>query len=501
MLKLNGWKIVCIVITFCAATTIVSAAQIFTTLARFDPAVGNNPIYGSLAQGTDGNFYGMTSSGGPNTRSCTGGCGTIFKITTQGTLTDIYSFCAQINCADGYAPFSSLVLGTDGNLYGLAYHGGLNNAGTIFKVTPAGEFSTLHQFCKYLYLTFCLDGEFPETAMIQASNGNFYGTTSEGGSRIGNYGSAFEISPAGEFAEIHAFCVEPGCEDGNIPNGLLQGTDGNLYGTTSYGGLGNAGTVFRMTADGIVTTLYAFCRHFGCLDGARPWGNLVQATDGNFYGTAVVGGKNTCTQGCGTIFKITPQGDFSLFYVFCTQPNCADGFYPFAGLVQGTDGNLYGTASAGGANLATGTIFKITLAGTLTTLYNFCSQPNCADGITPNGGLVQGTDGKFYGMATAGGGGQCKPYGCGTVYSLDVGLGPFVSFVRGAAKQGQQFGILGQGLIGTSSVSLNGTPASFRVESGTLLIATVPDRATSGYVTVTTPGGKLTSNVPFQVIP
>jgi uncharacterized repeat protein (TIGR03803 family) len=348
-------------------------------------------------------------------------------------------------------------------------------------------------------LTFCLDGQYSETPLVQGSNGNFYGSTTEGGSKVGNYGAIFEITPAGEFAKLHAFCTKPACADGNIPSGLVEGTDGNFYGTTSYEGSGDAGTVFRMDPTGHITTLYAFCLLSDCTDGARPWAGLVQATDGNFYGTAVTGGNSTCTQGCGTIFKITPQGDFTLLYSFCSQTNCTDGFYPFAGLIQGTDGNLYGTASAGGSNKATGTIFKITLGGTLTTLYNFCSQPNCADGITPNGGLVQGTDGKFYGMTTGGGTDQCQ-LGCGTVYSLDVGLGPFVTLNPGSGKAGQAGGILGQGLTGTTSVSVNGIPANFTVVSDTFIRATVPAGATTGYVTVTTPSGKLSSNKPLVVI-
>jgi uncharacterized repeat protein (TIGR03803 family) len=178
---------------------------------------------------------------------------------------------------------------------------------------------------------------------------------------------------------------------------------------------------------------------------------------------------------------------------------------PTAGLIQATDGNFYGTTANGGADLADcksdfgidgcGTIFELTPGGTLTTLHSFSST----DGGIPYGGLLQATNGTFYGTTNQGGD-IIEGYTCGTLFSLDMGLGPFVSFVRNPAKVGQKFGILGQGLTGTTNVTLNGIPASFTVKSETLIEATVPPGATTGYVTVTTPSGTLTSNVPFHVI-
>jgi uncharacterized repeat protein (TIGR03803 family) len=212
----------------------------------------------------------------------------------------------------------------------------------------------------------------------------------------------------------------------------------------------------------------------------------VQGTNGNFYGVTGSGG----THEAGTVFEITPQGKLTTLYSFCAvQPNCADGAIP-VGVTQATDGNIYGTTGSNGAN-GFGTVFDITAEGVLTTLYSF----DGFDGAFPGAGLLQRTNGSFYGTTTGGG-----TYTDGTLFSLDMGLGPFVAFVRGAAKVGQDFGILGQGFTGTTSVSLNGTPASFTVVSDTLIRATVPAGATTGYVIVNTPSGTLTSNVPFQVI-
>ncbi len=224
-------------------------------------------------------------------------------------------------------------------------------------------------------------------------------------------------------------------------------------------------------------------------DRYRGRGNsyTLHGTDGNFYGTTSEGGA----YGNGTVFRITPAGNFTTLYNFCSQADCTDGSQPVAALVQGIDGNLYGTTHSGGA-YGWGSVFKITPAGTLTTLHSF----DVTDGAFTWSGLLQGTNGIFYG--TTYGGGSADG---GTVFSLDMGLGPFVSFVQRFGKVGRQFQILGQGFTGTTSVSFNGTAAAFTVEHDTFLVGTVSAGATTGYVTVTTPSGTLTSNVPFNVIP
>jgi uncharacterized repeat protein (TIGR03803 family) len=259
----------------------------------------------------------------------------------------------------------------------------------------------------------------------------------------------------------------------------------------------------------MLTTLYRFCSKGLCSDGEMPVAGLVQGADGNFYGTTPSGGifnNNVCSGRCGTIFKITPGGMLTTLYRFCAEANCTDGAVPWAGLVQGTDGNFYGTTEIG-ANPACdlgygcGTAFKITPAGKLTTLYSFCSQSNCADGVEPLGGLVQGTDGKFYGTASRGGNPNCIPNfsSCGTVFSLSVGVGPFAEILPTSGKVGAKVAILGNNLKTATGVSFNGTAATFTIVSSTEIKTTVPVDATTGFVTVTTARRKLKSDRVFQV--
>jgi uncharacterized repeat protein (TIGR03803 family) len=220
-------------------------------------------------------------------------------------------------------------------------------------------------------------------------------------------------------------------------------------------------------------------------------GALIQATNGNLYGATGNGGANCAPYGCGTVFEVS-NNHLTTLYSFCNLTNCADGSSPSL-LTQATDGNFYGTTQSGG--IGDGTVFEITSAGTLTTLHSMCSETLCSDGSSPMGGLLQASNGVFYGTTYMGG-----TSNDGIVFSLDTGLAPFVSFIRNPAKVGQQFGILGYGLTGASGVVFNGISASFTAKSDTLLIATVPSGATTGYVTVLTATGTLTSNVPFHVI-
>jgi uncharacterized repeat protein (TIGR03803 family) len=282
-------------------------------------------------------LYGTTVSGGANNN------GTVFKITPGGTLTTLYSFCAQTNCTDGLEPDARLVQATDGNFYGTTSGGG-NGWGTIFKITPGGTMTTLHRFD-------VMDGANPYGGLVQATNGNFYGTTSAGGAN--GYGAVFEITPGGALTTLHSFLDTT---DGAYPyGGLMQATNGSFYGTTSgvllggrgadtCTGAGSYGTIFEITPSGTLTTLYAFGAQPD--DGACPFGGLVQATDRNFYGTTTeVGG------GYGTIFKITPAGTLHRF-------DNTDGANPLAGLVQATNGTLYGTTFLGGAS-NDGTVFSL----------------------------------------------------------------------------------------------------------------------------------------------
>jgi uncharacterized repeat protein (TIGR03803 family) len=490
MMKLNGWKACCAILVIGLITA--ASAQTFNTLVYFDVANGSNP-WAAPVQGRDGNFYGTTDTGGSNSNGCGGsGCGTVFEITPGGDLTTLYSFCFPTNCNTGAGPEAGLILATDGNFYSTTANGGSQNHGEVFRITPTGSLTEL-SFIGYR-------GHTPSAPVVQGIDGNLYGTTQLGGTnRLGN---VIKVSPPGIVADLYDFCSQPSCADGSGPGkGLIQASDGNFYGTTEGGGTGGycipggCGTTFKITPKGVLTTLYSFCSQPDCADGAYPGGPLVQGTDGKFYGTANLGGA----QGEGTVFRINSQGVLETLYSFCSLPNCADGATASSGLVQATDGNFYGTTGQGANNacpFGCGTIYEITPTGMLTTLHSF----DGTDGGEPAGGLLQGTNGTFYGT-TIYGGTPCAGYGCGTVYSLSVGLGPFVAFVQRAGTVGRTAQILGQGFTGTTSVSFNGISAKFTIQSDTYLTAKVPAGATTGYVTVTTPSGVLTSNVQFQVIP
>jgi uncharacterized repeat protein (TIGR03803 family) len=197
-------------------------------------------------------------------------------------------------------------------------------------------------------------------------------------------------------------------DGGNPATALVQGTDGNLYGTTIVGGINGDGTFFKISTSGTLTTLYNFCSQANCADGRWPTGPLVLGTDGNFYGITELGGTGAdgCpSPDCGTVFKVTPNGTLTTIYNWCSQPNCADGNYELqtepGTFVQGSDGNFYGVNDAGGA-AGRGTAYKLTPTGTLTTIHIFCSEPNCTDGWIANG-LVQAIDGNFYGTTYGGG--------------------------------------------------------------------------------------------------
>jgi uncharacterized repeat protein (TIGR03803 family) len=451
---------------FCAATAILSAAQTkFTSLLSFDGPNGADPHYVYLVQGTDGNLYGTTYSG-------TGDGGTVFKITTGGTLTTIYTFCANgDSCSDGAEPTAGLTLASNGNFYGTTMNGGANSDGVVFEITPAGTLTNLHSFDS-------TDGAEPEFGVIQGTNGDFYGTTSIGGTE--DIGTIFQITSAGKFTSLLSFDNTNGVYPDTR---LVQGTNGNFYGTTTEGG-GGSGTVFDITSAGKLTTLHTFTS----TEADGNYGALIQATNGNFYGTTFGGGN-----GNGTVYEVTPAGKLTTIYTFCTKSGCPDGSAPYAGVIQATDGNLYGTTFGGGISNG-GTIFKLTTAGALTTLYSFCSKSDCTDGSSPQGGLVQDTNGTFYGTTYYGG-----TDGIGTVFSLSVGLSPFVETLPTSGKVGAAIKILGTKLTGATSVTFNGTAATFKVASSSEITTTVPTGATTGVVKVVTPSGTLSSNVAFRV--
>jgi uncharacterized repeat protein (TIGR03803 family) len=394
---------------------------------------------------------------------------------------------------------------------------------TVFRVTAIGELTTLYSFCTQGF-SHCTDGANPLAELVEGTDGNFYGTTQQGGINNGNCdadgpgcGTVFKITPTGVLTTLYRFCSQRDCIDGFFPYGrLVLGADGNFYGTTSMGGERNGGefyggTVFKITPTGTLTTIHSFCQYPNCTDGVFPTGALVQNTDGNFYGTTQLGGAISFM---GTIFKITPAGSLTTLYRFCkitrsgenTLPilpyECYDGSTPIAGLTLVSDGNFYGTTYSGGfvknaqknCNGNCGTVFKITPQGQFTTLHRFKGS----DGNEPVGGLLQATNGKIYGTTYLGG--TFCIY-CGTVFQIGLGLDPFVLANPRFGKPGRVIQILGDQLAETSAVTFNGTPAQFEVVSDTYIKATVPDGATTGTIQVITATGTLNSNVAFHVLP
>lgn len=467
----------------CLLFAIPRAAHAQTNiLASFNGTDGELPTT-ALAQGPDGNFYGTTPTGGLNDFLS----GVAYRVTPTGDLTSIYSFCSLAKCTDGSDPDAPLALGTDGNFYGTtANGGGVSSGGTVFRLTPAGGLTTLYSFCA---LKKCPDGSVPRAGLVLANDGNFWGTTSEGGKFGG--GTVFKISPSGKLTSIYNFCSISNCGDGSSPMaGLVQGADGALYGTTYDGGMVpcpffgtfGCGTIFKITLSGQLTTLYNIGDDAGL--SSTP---LIFARNGNLYGTSENGG----TIGGGSVFEITPAGAYSTIYSFCSLQFCTDGDLPRGGLVQATNGILYGTTSTGGT--LTGTVFSISAAGTLHTIHNFTGF---AHGSMPEGSLLQATDGNLYGVTNGGGVG-----GDGAIFRVLTGLTPFVQAVPLAGTGSAQVLILGNNLSTATAVSFNGTAASFTVVSDTEIATTVPSGATTGNVTVTTSSATLDSNVAFRVLP
>ena len=374
-----------------------------TTLVEFNGSTtapkGSHP-HGSLVLGLDGHFYGMTAGGGRNQ------VGTVFRMSPAGVVTTLVDFNSS-TAPKGASPRGSLVQGTDGNFYGMTQYGGANGVGTAFTMTPAGVVTTLVEFNS----STAPKGAYPEGSLVQGTDGSFYGMTYEGG--VHNFGTVFRMTPAGVVTTLVEFNRHTAPKGRNPMGSLVLGTDGNFYGLTSEGGANGWGTAFQMTSTGVLTTLVEF-NYKTAPKGLLPMGSLVLGTGGNFYGMTNAGGANNF----GTVFEMTPAGVLTTLVEF-NETSAPKGSSPRGTLVLGTDGNFYGTTGQGGANNH-GTAFKMTPAGVLTTLVEF-NEFTAPKGRYPVGSLVQGADGEFYGMTSAGGSGVL-PGGAGTAFKLDTGL-------------------------------------------------------------------------------
>jgi uncharacterized repeat protein (TIGR03803 family) len=361
----------CCVCLFCIAMALPSTAQTLTTLHNFSGTDGMNPYRESLVEGTDGNFYGTAEMGGGDNY------GVVFKMTPDGTLTLIHDFVGT----DGEYPGSGLVQDAAGNLYGTTRSGGPGpDPGVVYKITPQWTFSVLTG----------AGGGVIYAPVLLASDGNLYGVAYGGG----DDGHAFRISTNGtNFAMLYTFCSQTNCVDGAHPlGGLVEGADHNFYGTTTRGGTSDDGTVFRLTPAGAYTVLHSFG---GASDGTNPRGKLLLASDGYLYGTTNLGGAGDD----GTVFKILPDGsNFTVVFAFCNR-SCSAGASPESGLIEASDGNFYGTAGGSG-QYGRGTVYRLSPAGQATALYAFC---NCGDGSNPYSDLLLASDGNFYGTTYIGG--------------------------------------------------------------------------------------------------
>jgi uncharacterized repeat protein (TIGR03803 family) len=374
----------------------------FTTLVTFNGTNGEFPA-ASLLQGSDGNFYGTTCGDGQYP-------GTVFRMTPSGTLTNLVNFAIT----NGSSPEAPLIQGTDGNLYGTTQDGGTNGDGTVFSITTNGTFNSLASFA-------FTNGYNVIAGLVQGTDGNFYGTTLGGGyPRYSGEGTVFKMAPDGTLTSLYTFTNAFDKNNGDYPDGgLVEGNDGNFYGTTSMGGTNGNGTIFKIDTNGVLDALF----NFNGNDGSDPTGPLVSGPDGKFYGMTPEGGTNSL----GTVFQFATNGTLTSLVSFNGTngaENQVQDFVEVGGLIQGSDGNFYGETPVGGIGFVSGayssgdgTLFQITTHGVLTTLYLLGS--NASDGNCPDGGLIQGTDGNFYGVTFFGG-----TYNMGTIFRLTVPLQP-----------------------------------------------------------------------------
>jgi uncharacterized repeat protein (TIGR03803 family) len=384
MRLLRIWPLGATFLTWSLAAVCAQGDLEFKSLLSFDGTNGSNPK-GELLQGHDARLYGTAVKGGSN------GLGMVFALSLDGSgFTVLHSFAGG---TDGANPSAGLIQSQDGSFYGTALNGGTNDSGTVFRITAGGAFTTI----AFLSTN---TGAHPDSTLALDRDGSLYGTADMYGAYSKptypgsyGYGSIFHVTTQPNLEALVLFANT----NGDSPRGgLVQAKDGDFYGTTLWGGKRllppyqiSFGDIFRFSPDGTLTTLYQFT---GGVDGGWPYAGLVQGQDGGFYGVTFSGG--TTNGGFGTVFRITDQGQFAKIHTFTSY----DGANPYAGLIQASDGNLYGTTYVGGPRNA-GTIFQISTNGDYTGLHAFSET----DGLYPLGRLVQADNGNFYGTTASGG--------------------------------------------------------------------------------------------------
>jgi uncharacterized repeat protein (TIGR03803 family) len=461
----SGFSVLRLVVaTSLMLLTSLTLGQTVKNLVNFNGGNGAGPDLVSWTQGRDGRLYGTTAAGGASGE----GAFIRFDPATQN-ITVYHSF----DGGDGSHPDGGVTLGSDNNFYGTALQGGSFDQGVLYKFTVNGTYTLLHTF------TGGSDGGGPLGPPIEATDGNLYGTTS---GLIGP-STIYKFTRDGVFSVVYTFKT---ATTGTHVNGLIQGSDGKLYVTSSGGGPNGCGTIVKVALYGALLDTFPFdC----ATNGGAPPGPLAQASDGNYYGAAEFGGGFAG----GILFELTPaSGINGITPLYNFGGSATDGSSPAGNLVQGTDGNLYGSTGSD-ASKNSGTLYQWSFSNGYRQLYHF-------EGTfvtTPSGGLTQHTSGLFYGSAVAGG-----SHNDGMIFSLDMGLEPFVTLIRPQGIVGSNAQILGQGLIGATAVTFSGSPATtFNVVSDTYMTAVVPSGATTGPIVVSTATGSLTSNRNFTVTP
>jgi uncharacterized repeat protein (TIGR03803 family) len=394
----------------------------------------------------------------------------------------MHDFCSDANCADGIAPRGGLTFDSAGNLYGVTAQGGAYATGSVFRITPDGRLATLHTFCAQG----CADGNTPQAALIVDVEGRLYGSTPRGGSDGG--GNVFMLSPGGagnawKFRTLHNFCSAATCADGTGPAARLtyQGADSGLpydgtsplYGTTSLGGWNDAGIVFELKPDGHAfreRVIYTFCSQSLCADGGAPLG-LTMDGSGNLFVATHGGGVHNG----GTVLKLSPsrkkEWNAQVLYSFCALAHCADGSGPNTALLRDAQGNLYGGTSFGGNAKNSGVVFRLTNDGARwreSVLHVFCSDRDCRDGAQPTGAFVMDSAGVLYGLA----GGSAGDRIGGAVWRLD---GANYTPLHGFCRQGESCGETPvAGLIMDASGQLYGETASGGAKGGGAVFEVMP---------------------------